>query len=97
LGLLSGYKIRAVIKVIENKLGVKLRGGKELKAWYCLDGKKVLLVRVPKGHGNAELHPRTANRVMNCLRTDKSEFRSLYECPMSGSAYERKIRNMDIK
>lgn len=94
MGELSGFKIRAVIKFLENKLGINFRGGKELNGWYYVEGKKVLRVTVPKGHGGAELRPRTAIRVMNNLKTSKTEFRSLYECPMTGTDFEQKIRGM---
>ena len=96
MGRLSSFRIGRVMNFLENKLEIVFRSGKELNGWYYINGKKVLRVTIPKGHGGTNLSPRVALRIMNNLKTNREEFGNLYECPMSGRDYEEKIRQMDI-
>jgi hypothetical protein len=91
LGLLNGLKPKRLTSCIEQKLQIDFRHGNERNGWYCIEGKQTLRVTIPKVHGSSDLSPFVANKVKNQLRLTKQEFRDLYNCPMSGSDYRKKI------
>jgi hypothetical protein len=93
LDRLTGYKTRKVASCLSEKLGISFRDGKELVGWYVLDGRKQLRVQIPKGH-TGDVSTGYMRQIVNNLRLDREEFRLLYECPMKGSDYEKKIRDM---
>ena len=94
--MLSSLKIKRMTSCLEDKLSMDFRGGKERSAWYCLDGKKVLRVTIANVHGGDTLSIGVATKLKSSLRLDRDELKMLYECPMSGRDYERKIRGMGI-
>lgn len=79
---------------LRKKLGINFRGSRELTGWYWLDGKKILHVTVPKGHGSSEINPRYVNRIISSLRIQVEQFQLLYKCPMKGPDYEQVIREL---
>ena len=93
MGMLSGYSPTKVADILNEKLDIRLSSGGELAGWYWLDGKKRLHVSVPKGHSR-ELSKGVANSIINNLKLSKEEFRLLYNCPMKGSDYAKKIKQL---
>jgi hypothetical protein len=75
---------------VKRKLNLKFREGKERNAWYELDGRKILRVTVPKGHG--DLPRGTANAIRNQLKLSMQEYRGLIQCPLTGRDYEQIVR-----
>lgn len=94
MGGLNSLKIRKMVRCLEDKLSINFRRGKEPTGWYCLDGKKVLRVTITNVHGSDTLSIGIAGKLKNSLKLDREEFLMLYECPMSGRDYEKKIRSM---
>lgn len=95
MGTRSVYRHKKLKDCLEKKLGIDFGSGSELCGWYCLDGKKVLRVTVSKAH-RTDVNPRTLNRTIGSLKLTKDEFRDLYRCPMYGSTYEQKIRQLGL-
>ena len=95
MGLLGGYSPSKVHDCLKDKLGISFRSNGELNGWYCLGGKKVLRVTIPKGHSK-ELGSGTVRRIIGNLRLNSTEFKNLYNCPMSGKDYEAKVRSLKI-
>jgi len=91
---LGSYKINKVIGFVENKLKIDISGKKELKGWYYLDGQKRVRVTVPKEHGSTTLKKGTTKGIARQLMVTNIEFDALYNCPMSGTDYEAKIRRL---
>ena len=100
MGSRSRYKVKRVKDFLDNKLNIDwAKGGKELKGWYWLDGKKVLTVYIPHQHGGGSgdsLSFDVLKKVGNNLKVKSEEFDNLYECPMSGPDYETKIRGLNL-
>jgi hypothetical protein len=88
------YNKQEVAHAIETKLRSKPRSKTENNVWYILDGKKVLRVTYP--HGRGVLPHGTANNIISQLKLDKSQFKELVKCPLSGSDYEKIIRSLGI-
>ena len=80
-------------RVLEEKLGLDFRKGKERTAWYRLGGKKVLRVTAPKVKGgSSSIAKGTANQIRNQLKLDSQQLRELVSCPISGADYAEIIR-----
>ena len=98
MGSVSHYKTRKVKNFLDAKLQIEwLKGGRELKGWYCIDGKKVLKVFIPHTHGGGSGDSITHDvlrDLKNNLKVTEQEFSDLYECPMSGAEYKNKIRKI---
>jgi len=94
LGILSGFKVKIVTNCLEKKLDIDFGQGSERTGWYYIGEKKILRVTLPKEHGGDSLSKRIAKKVINSLRLTNQEFRNLYDCPMSGSDYEQKIKSL---
>ena len=90
MGLLN-VDYGAVTRALERKVGLDFRSGKERVAWYVLEGKKRFRVRAPKKH-RGDLRPGTAAGIKNDLKLTTTQFRQLVSCPISGTDYERIIR-----
>lgn len=69
-----------------------IKGGKELRFCYVLDGKKMWTVRYPKGRG--KIGPGTVGRIRDKLRVNPQQFDALARCPWRGSHYDRHIRRL---
>jgi cyanate lyase len=82
-------------RVLKKKLSLDL-SGKEPSAYYYLDGKQVLRVRITNVHGSATLSVGAANELKNSLGLDEEGLRRLYNCPMKGKDFENKIRGMGL-
>jgi len=91
---LGSYKTNQVIGFIQNKLKIGLSGKKEPKGWYYLDGQKRVRVTVSKEHGSTTLKKGTTKGIARQLMVTNIEFDALYNCPMSGTDYEAKIRRL---
>ena len=96
MGMLSSLKIKQLTSCLENKLSIDFRSGKERNAWYCLDDKKVLRVTITNVHGSDTLSIGVATKLKSSLKLNREELKMLYDCPMSGTDYESKIRSMGI-
>ena len=96
MGMLSSLKTKQMTSCLENKLSMHFRGGKERTAWYYLDDKKVLRATITNVHGGDTLSIGVTTRLKNSLKLNREELKMLYDCPMSGTDYEEKIRRMDI-
>lgn len=97
MGKLSNYKTKRVIGCLTNKLNIAFRSGNEQTGWFEVEGQKILRVTVPKEHGGSSgssLSKRVARKVINSLRLTNEEFDSLYECPMSGTDFRKKVDNL---
>ena len=95
MGILSNFRISRVTNFLENKLSIVFRKGSERVGWYILDGKKLVRISIPKIHGGgACLSPGLTKKVMNNLKVSVDEFIALYECPMTGTHYEQKMREL---
>ncbi|MCL4552884.1 MAG: hypothetical protein M1305_04945 [Candidatus Marsarchaeota archaeon] len=66
-------------------------GSKEINHWYCLDGKRLFRVTVPKIHG--EMGTGTVKRIIQSLKLPNEQFSELVSCHMSGRDYEDSIRD----
>jgi hypothetical protein len=97
---MSRYKLKRVRNFLDDKLHIDWsRGGKELKGWYWLDGKKTLTVYMPHQHGGRagdDLSHTVLKNLRSNLKLSSPEFDNLYECPMTGSDYEAIIRDKNI-
>lgn len=69
-------------------------GGKEPRAYYYLDDKPVLKVRITNVHGGDTLSIGVATRLRNSLRLDWEGLQRLYNCPMSGKEFEGRVREI---
>jgi hypothetical protein len=100
LARISPYKAKQIKNFLDNKLRIRWnKGGKELKGRYYLADKKVLKVYIPHQHGGGKgdsLTDRVVINIINNLKVTKAEFNALYECPMTGTEYESKIRGMGL-
>jgi len=94
MGKLGSYKTRRVRAFLERKLSIDFRHGKEPFGYYILDGRRQLKVSASNVHGSKELGKGTTRRLMNELLSSNTEFDALYNCPMSGTDYEAKIRRL---
>ena len=96
MGVLGGFKAKMVIDCLEQKLGIDFRQGREQNGWYCIGQDKILRVTVPKEHGGGHdsLTKGVARKVINQLRLTNYEFLDLYNCPMSGADYRKKIDDL---
>ncbi len=99
MGILGSFKTKKMTNVLKSKLSLDL-SGKEPSAYYYLDGKRILRVRITNVHGGNTLSIGAATRLRNSLKLDVIGLKRLYNCPMKGKDYESKIRNeirgMDI-
>ena len=68
------------------------RAGKEINCWYCLDGKRLFRVTMPKVHSGRSVPIGTMNGIRKWLKLQTSQFCDLVNCPMSSSQYEALIR-----
>lgn len=80
-----------VTRALERKVGLRFRSGRERVAWYVLEDKILFTVHVPKKH-RGDLPAGTAAGIRNDLKLTTSQFRQLVACPISGTDYERIIR-----
>jgi len=94
LGILSSFKTKKMTSVLKKKLSLDF-SGKEPSAYYYLDGKPVLRVRITNVHGSATLSIGAAKELRNSLILDEEGLKRLYNCPMKGKDFEDKIRGMD--
>lgn len=93
MGIGSSFKIRKMTNALEEKLSLDF-SGKEPRAYYHLDGKPILRVRITNVHGGDSLSIGTATKLRNSLRLDWEGLQRLYNCPMSGKEFEGKIREI---
>jgi len=82
-------------RALEQKVGLSFRTGRERSAWYVLDGKRVTRVTAPKKHKKT-VGTGLADQIRKNLKLTKPEFRDLINCPISGSDYERIIRDKGL-
>jgi hypothetical protein len=82
-------------RALETKARLDFRAGKERNAWYILDGKKVLRVTAPKRRG-ATVPTGTAHEIRKNLKLTTPQFKDLIACPISGSDYEKIIRDKGL-
>jgi hypothetical protein len=94
MGLLN-VNYGELIRALEQKVGLSFRTGRERNAWYVLDGKKVLRVTVPKDH-KGTVGTGLADQIRKNLKLTKLEFKDLLACPITGSDYERIIRDKGL-
>ena len=85
------FKKQEIQKVIQNKLGLKPRVGKENNAYYLIDDKEVLRITYPKGKG--DLHPKTIQSIKRQTELGWDDFADLIKCPLSAKDYEKVIIN----
>ena len=84
---------RAEVKRALDKLAKqRIKGGKELRFFYVLDGKKMWKVWYPKGRGR--IGTGTVGRIRDKLRVNPQQFEALARCPWRGSHYDRHIRQL---
>lgn len=88
------FSHRDVTRVLEGKLRLTFRSGRERNAWLCLDGKKVLRITMPHVHSASSVKSGTLNAIVSALRLSKAEFADLVRCPMTRANYESKVRRM---
>src|SRR5262249_38650553 len=86
------FSPRKVSRAIQQKLKPEMRSGKEIQAYYVLDGKKLFRITLLKEHAADAIRPGTLNKIIQSTRLTKLQFVELVECPMTGSAYEKLIR-----
>ena len=85
------FKKQEIQRVIQNKLGLKPRVGKENNAYYKIEDKEVLRITYPKGKG--DLHPKTQKSIRRQLALNGDDFADLIKCPLSAKDYEKVIIN----
>jgi hypothetical protein len=78
---------------LKEKLALDFKG-REPRAYYYLDDKPVLRVRITNVHGGDSLSIGAATKLRNNLRLDWEGLQGLYNCPMSGKDYENRIRGI---
>jgi hypothetical protein len=92
VGLLN-VKPRDLQRAINEKVRPEeRRAGSEMNYWYCLDGKRLFRITIPKVHRGSSVPPGTLNQIKRSLKLSMSEFSDLVRCPLSGPAYEALIR-----
>lgn len=84
---------RRITRALERKLRLDFRSGSERNAWYVLDGRKQLRVTIPRVHGSS-FSPEVLRDLRNQLKLNQLEFDNLVTCPMTGSNYANKIREL---
>lgn len=96
MGVLGGFKTKLVVLCLEQKLDIDLGHGREQNGYYCIGQKKILRVTVPKEHGrgHGSLTPGVAKKIISQLRLTNGEFHDLYNCPMSGADYRKKVDDL---
>lgn len=92
---LLNISYRKLTHALESKIGLKFRTGQERNAWYFLDGKMVLRVTAPTTH-KGDVPKGTASEIKKNLMLTTPQFRDLIACPISGSDYERIIRDKGL-
>ena len=92
---LRNIRYGGLTRALEQKVGLDFRAGRERTAWYFLDGKKVTRVTAPKKH-KGTVGPGLAEQIRKDLLLTKLEFKALIACPISGSDYERIIRDKGL-
>lgn len=61
--------------------------------WYCLDGKKMLRIKMPNIHGGAgSISTGFLKQIQNNMRVNTQQFEELAECPLTAEEYESIIR-----
>jgi len=62
--------------------------------WYCLDGKKILRIKLPNVHGGSgSISTGLLKQIQNSLHLNTTQFEDLAECPLSADDFEKIIRN----
>ncbi|MCK5059235.1 MAG: hypothetical protein KAT34_21480 [Candidatus Aminicenantes bacterium] len=69
-----------VKNVLEKKLGIEFRSGKELNGWFYFNNQKILRVTIPKGRD--ELKIGTQNAIRDKLRLNSPNFDNLINCSL---------------
>ena len=85
------YNTKDVKEIVESKLGLEFRSGKEFNAWYRLNNKKVARLTVPKGRKS--IPKGTYKSMANQLKLKIQDFDRLLDCPLSHEDYKRIIEN----
>lgn len=61
--------------------------------WYCLDGKKMLRIKMPNVHGGAgSISTGFLKQIQNNMRVNTQQFEELVECPLTPEEYEKIVR-----
>jgi hypothetical protein len=89
---LPSFRPREISQAIQSKLKPDMRAGKEIQAYYVLDGKRLFRVTLLKEHSASSIRPGTLNQIIKSLHLSRPQFADLVNCPMTGSDYETIIR-----
>ena len=73
------------VRQISEKLGVKLREGKDLCGWVEYQGVKILPVRMSKGEGDAP--GKVGHKIRQQYRLNEEQFALLRDCPLKYEGY----------
>lgn len=84
-------KKQEIRNVLEKKLGLKPRVGKENNVKYRIDNKVVIRITYPKGRG--DLPRKTLKNILRQSKLGWDDFIDLIKCPLSAKDYEKIIRS----
>jgi len=89
------FEKKKIYECLKNKLNINFVETYELKGWYYLEGKKLIRFKVPKGRGTISIG--FQKEIENTSKLSKEDFELLIKCPMTGSDYEKKMKEFQGK
>jgi hypothetical protein len=76
--------------MLESKLAIQFRDGKERVGWFMLDGRKEIRFTIP--HIHSSWGKGTIGDVRRKSRLSSEQFDDLVRCPLSRDDYEKILR-----